>query len=189
METIGHHTCNKSGGESYVVSEGPFKSVIKKNDKGKISMPFLGEGYYYWDDNLDMAILWGRIRYKKGFYVILSDLNLTPDVFLDLVGNRKQMKYLIKLMEQTKKSGLDKEKWTIGAFIEFVKVLRKYQKDVFPFEIIRAIDSSIDAKEQQKVYYFVQGKPNYIDLQPRIAICLISKNDLYLRTKMITYRS
>jgi hypothetical protein len=50
------HTCKKAQ-LAYVLCNAPFKSVKKKNHStGKISMPFLGEDYYLWEENIEAAI-------------------------------------------------------------------------------------------------------------------------------------
>ncbi len=126
--------------------------------------------------------MWGNMKYNNKYYVIESELELKSDYFLDLVGNRKHMKFMVTVMKQY----AGNRNWSIGALIEFLKKLSEIDAKVFPFKVIRAVDNSIT---KQTKYYFVEGKPNFTDLTPRIAICLLDLNVLYLKSKKIIYQS
>jgi len=182
VEIIGHHTCFKKGGETTVLKEAPFPS---KTDK---EIPFLGEGYYFWDDNLDMAKFWGSRFYKNDYFVVEGIITTSKDIFLDLVGNRQDMKLFRNLMNDFKSKGFNAENWSIGAFIEFLKQLSKYDAKIFPYKIIRAIDHSASLVKHL-TFYFVQGKENFTNLAPRILICLVEKNSVFLRITKIVAQS
>lgn len=182
MEIKGHHTCKKSGGEAYVLKNAPFLSTIKNS-----KIPFLGIGYYFWDDNIEMAKYWGWSNYNNNYYIVENDLDCQPDVFLDLVGNRKDMRLFVDLMDDMIGRGINREKWTVGAFIEFMKRLRIHNKDVFPYQIIRAVDNS-KINEQFK-YYFVQGRGEFTNLSPIIVICVIDKIVVNLNANKIIQKS
>ena len=58
VNTIGHHAC-KSADNKYLLNNAPFRSeYTETTEEGK--EPFLGEGYYMWDYNLETAHWWGR---------------------------------------------------------------------------------------------------------------------------------
>ena len=71
-----------------------------------------------------------------------------------------------------------------AAFIEFLKSKEKDMPGIFPFKAIRAIDNSVAPKNKNTIQ-FVDNKPNYTNLDPRLVICLIEKNDVILQSKKI----
>ena len=167
MQTIGHHTCSKDNGEQYVVMHAPFMSPYQPVTK---KLPFLGAGYYFWDDNLEMAKFWGDRHYHGKYFILKSDLQIPVDTFLDLVGNRQDMLHIKNLLGKMKEYGFDRPNWTLGASIEAMKKINSKIPDFFPFEVIRAVDNS--ALDDDKVF-FTAGKPNYTNLNPRIVICFL----------------
>lgn len=184
MEITGHHTCRKSGGYQNVLTNAPFKSTISN---GKI--PFLGEGYYYWDYNILMAKKWGAMKYNNDYYVVETEIKCTGTTFLDLVGNRKDIKLFITMMEDFWGKGIDRENWSIGAFIEFMKRLLKTgkNKNVFPFNIIRCVDNTPRPTDSAGHFFFDVNREEYTNLDPRIAVCVIDKNTVHLGANKIIY--
>ena len=185
MQTVAHHTCNKEGERAYVEVNSPFLSDYIP-DKNKLQ--FLGAGYYFWDDNIEMAHNWGRWHYKNSYFIIECNLHMPQGLFLDLVGNRSHLRYFSNLMSKFEEKGFAREKWTIGAFIEYLKSLERKDPGIFPFKVIRALDLSPKDKELSR-FYFVPGKNNYMNIDPRLVICLIEKNSLILRSKTIVFES
>ena len=182
MKTTVHHTCRKEGTKENILQNAPFKAEYNENEQ---KLQFLGSGYYFWDNNIEMARFWGKKHYQSDYYIIEATLELKKSYFLDLVGNREHMIYFMKLKETFKKFGFDREKWSMGHFIEFLKKLElDEKKGVFPFKIIRALDYSPNTKYSDKVN-FVGNKKNYTLLNPRIIICLIEIIDNILYDKKI----
>src|SRR5437762_1200734 len=96
MDIIGHHVCKKDGGIEFVEKEGPFISEHKPDE----NEPFLGTGFYYWDDDRDTAKWWGNLpngAYKGCFYIIESRLIVKTNIFFDLVGNKQHMKLFVQM--------------------------------------------------------------------------------------------
>jgi hypothetical protein len=52
MKFIVHHTCSKTDDEKTVLKEFPFLSEYVPDNNQK---PYLGEGYYFWDYNLELC--------------------------------------------------------------------------------------------------------------------------------------
>lgn len=181
MKTIGHHTCSKKNGNAFVLAYSPFLSEY--NESGK-ALKFLGSGYYFWDDNIEMAHNWGRVHFHCNYYIIECELHLKSEIFLDLVGNRSHLRYFKQLIKKFEEYGFSRSKWTIGAFIEFLKSKEKDMPGIFPFKAIRSIDNSVIPKNKNTIQ-FVDNKPNYTNLDPRLVICLIEKNDVILQSKKI----
>ena len=189
MKITAHHTCKKEGSKAEIIANAPFESIHDpENDKYQ----FLGTGCYLWDYNLNYAKVWGRIRYNNRFYVIECELNLPESLFLDLVGNRKDMAWLLHMPVWLKEEGFYdlEEIWTVGNFIELLKELRKEtgENEIFPYKAIRSIDNNAKIDELIGVK-FVDNKEGFINLNPRLVVCLTEKNELLLLSKKIIYES
>lgn len=181
---LGHHACKMDGGKKFVRKNAPFLSEFRN---GQSNNPFLGSGYYFWDDNLEAAEFWGNRHYKGKFYILKANIVVEDSLFLDLVGNRSDMKYIAeaaKMFQDYKELGAN---WTLAEFIELLKKQNKSSEfqGIFPFEVIRAIDS-FAAKNKQNPRQFVNKKNNYTLLDPRIIICVVSKNKSILQNKQLT---
>lgn len=87
------HTC-KSSHDAFLKKNAPFKSVkIKLQNSNKFKIPFLGEGFYFWEENLSAAHKWGK-KHCKNDYKILEyiDLKIDKDDILDFL-NRRHISY------------------------------------------------------------------------------------------------
>lgn len=189
MRIIGQHTCSKEGGIERITRNAPFESTEYKTQKGEKKMPFLGRGYYLWDSNLEEARRWGMGRYGNSYIILEYELDCPGSVFLDLVGNRLDMKWFIDQMKLLVGGGVNrKENWNIAQFIEFLKRLSVHKPEVFPYKIIRAIDLYTKQSEQFR-YFFVESRQSYTYLDPKIVVCLVEKNRLYLKYRRIVEQS
>jgi hypothetical protein len=189
MRTTAHHTCKWEGGFTEVLSEAPYKAEYSVQNR---TLQFLGTGYYFWDFNKEYAIIWGKAHYKGNFFVLECELDLPEDFFLDLVGRRQDM---VWLWQQRQSWGPELgfnagDRWTIGEWIEILKRLsiEENNPNIFPFKAVRAIDLNTKTYEQFNVK-FVETNTAYINLNPRIVICLTEKNELLLLSKKIVYDS
>lgn len=189
MKTIGHHTCKKDGGIDHVLKEGPFLSEYF-DDENDPKYPFLGSGYYYWDDNKDLAHWWGKKFYKNDYFIIESEINLPNGFFLDLVGNRAHQKWFIGLKEILREFGYEKDSWTVGSMIEYAKKMSKLHNvtTIFPYRVIRAIDMN-QRVDQQILLKFAEDKRGQMNLNPKMIICMVEKNENILMSKKIVHAS
>lgn len=165
MKIIGHHTCRKEGTIEEIEENGPFLSTHIENNPQEHK--FLGTGYYFWDNNINMAHAHGQKNYKRRYYIFEASLHVDEDNFLDLAGNRIDMLNFQEIMTKFHQNDERTKDWTLAHFIEFLKI-----KGIFPYRAIRAVDTSIDAKE---VIKFVLDRRNYINLNPIFLICLLDK--------------
>ena len=192
MQTLAHHTCKKDGGRSYVLHEAPFlaEQIIPDQlsaEKRKPKIQFLGEGYYFWDNNIEMAIVWGKNHCKNCFFVVEMDIEFTEETCLDLVGNRGHQLFLVDVLKQMKEDGYNRDKWEISKSIEYLKKMREVDPDIFPYNMIRAIDLFPSSGYNfQKVYF---NNLHYTYLNPKIMICVIDKTKLKLESKRIIHAS
>ncbi|MDQ3395305.1 MAG: hypothetical protein M3512_14505 [Bacteroidota bacterium] len=173
METLGHQTLEDRDNADYIENNGPFKCTMKE--------AFLGEGYYFWENNIDLAHIWGRVRYNGNYVICDAKLNVDELIFLDLLGNRNHQIYFQTIIQKLGLKGRP-----IGKIIEFLKELEKRpdKKGIFPFKIIRAVDSSKNVKDRLK---FSDKRESYLNINPVIIICLVEKNNLVLQAFKIIY--
>lgn len=189
MKTIGHHTCRKDGGEDYVLTESPF---LAKHDPNKKKIQFVGSGYYFWDNNIDLAKIWGKSHYDNSYYVVEIDFELTEDNCYDLVGNRKHQIHLMNFIKQFEdETGNNKEHWTLNQCVQLLRELNKHNNDIFPFKFIRAIDLLNHERyaKAQHLINFTNEKDNYTVINPKMIICAFEKEDLILHSKKIVASS
>jgi len=184
METIGHHTCKKDNGKEYILKHAPFFADFDTHSRQK---QFLGSGYYFWDDNIEMAHKWGKSHYKNNYFILQCNIHTLQDRFLDLVGNRSHMRYFREVAEKYIQRGYARKDWSLGSFIEHLKLLAKDHPEIFPFKIIRAVD--LLPRDEKDRWYFVADMPNYTMLNPRIVICITSEKELFLQSKEIIFES
>lgn len=170
--TIVHHTCKREGTKEFIEKNAPFFAAL---EEGKDVNQFLGAGFYFWDDHLELAHLWGSSHYDGEYYIIESEAYIGPEICFDLVGCRQHMKALIDLESQLNEVKPNiKSSWTVGSCIEFLKELN--DESVFPFKAIRAVDMVIPKKLEQKTLLFVNKTNHFTVLNPKIAICMLEKS-------------
>ncbi|MDB5262657.1 MAG: hypothetical protein JWQ14_1938 [Adhaeribacter sp.] len=183
-----HHTCSNEGGRDHVLENVPFLSEYKPKEKKK---PYLGEGYYFWEYNLDYAKVWGKINYFNQYYVCEGDVNIDhteEGYFLDLVGSRKDLVGFVSLLSEF---NLIHEEGTKGIDLCYIiNYLRKnFDEEVFPFKVIRAVDYHNNDLHGVKIS-FNEDRPSYTILNPRIIFSFKNKSDIrYVREPFITFAS
>lgn len=183
-----HHTCSKDGGEIEVLKNFPFPSNYVPEENKK---PFLGEGYYFWDFNLDYAKVWGKNHYNNIFYVCESEIYLDHEsdgYFLDLAGNRKHLVGFVDLLWEF---NLIHAEGTDGIDLCWIVDYLRTQcpPEVFPFEVIRAVDYKNDEQAGIKIVFNDKQK-SYTILNPRIIISFRNKkNIVYSKEPFINFIS
>jgi len=188
LKTVGHHACKQTGGYSSVLENSPFYA---EHNPGNNKYQFLGSGYYFWDNNLELAKSWGKSRCNNDYYVVEIDFELTSENCFDLVGNRNHQIYLLKMLDILKKeTGHDKNKtWTLNQCVEFLRKLNRENDNVFPYKLIRAIDLHNHTVKAQRSIKFIENKENYTIINPKLVIFAFEKEDLNLPTKRIVVSS
>ena len=146
--------------------------VVKKEED---KFQFLGEGYYFWDDNIKRAHKWGK-QHCKGKYLILElPLELKGDRFLDLVGSREDCRIFY---EAYKKKEKDTPGLKIGAFFHGIQTIAKNSHKPCPFSIVRALNLKSNAKKIS----FNHIIDSEMLLDPEIIICFYEKKELNLQS-------
>ncbi|MCG8762515.1 hypothetical protein G1L02_02035 [Tenacibaculum finnmarkense] len=186
IEYTYQHTC-KNGQKAYVLQSSPFLSpVVKKRNILKI--PFLGEGYYLWEENIDAAIRWGEKHYNNDYCIVeYKDVKIEGDDLLDFL-NRRDMRYFNELKDIYIKKTPKCKNWALGTWIEFFKKMKKIGKENFPFNFIRAEENLPNYEENNKVkgkIFFADGVNYYTYSSPLLMICVIDKKKLNFKTQSI----
>ncbi|CAL2091385.1 conserved protein of unknown function [Tenacibaculum sp. 190524A02b] len=187
LEYTCQHTCAKSQ-KAYLLERAPFSSKIKKGRNNKNRVPFLGEGYYFWEENIQAAHRWGSIHYKGNYSVIeFENLSLNHNFLLDFLDRRSSSYF-----RELKKEYIQKNKKVFGSFklgqwIEFFKKLNKEGKIIFRYKYFRAVENvmgDINDYDNEKVNFSTDGK-YYTYLSPLNIICFVDKHDITCKNKKV----
>jgi hypothetical protein len=181
------HTC-EDGQDAYLLQNAPFKAAVKKNPNGKLKIPFLGEGYYLWEENIKAAIRWGVKHYGNKFKIVeYVDVTIHKDKMLDLT-DRRHISYFKELQNIYILERPASAKWPIGVWIEFFKKLHLTKEIEFPFNYIKA-DEHLPEKEKDDYdrgkTYFADVVLYYTYLEPLYMLCVIDKKQMSFREKRV----
>lgn len=152
---------------------------------------FLESGYYFGENNIDMAKVWGRIRYDDSYFILEVQFDVTEENCFDLVGNRNHQLYMVNCTEQLfKKYGIRRNNWTVSQCVYFLRKLNMLNKCVFPFEFVRVVDLyNHSTSKTQYALKYLGHRANYTIINPRIIVCAFQKDDIHLLNKRIFFSS
>lgn len=180
------HTC-KRGQNAYIIKNSPFLSRAKKKG-GKIKLPFLGQGYYFWEENLDAAIRWGIRHYNDNYSIVeYQDCKVKDDHLLDFL-NRRDIKYFKELIKIYTSKRPKAKNWRIAQWIEFFKTINEKESKIFPFNYIRAnehIPGANHNERLQKKSYFVDDNDYYTFLDPLLIVCVVEKAKMQFKANKV----
>ena len=186
IDTCGHHTCELTP-ESVAdrIKVGPvLSSIYDEHGKLKSKPPFAGDGYYFWEDNIDAAEWWGEVRYlneRKKFRIFRIDLKLRYDdkSLIDLIGNRQHLKLMLSQINKARMR-TNTDGWKLHHFIAYFKRMQSTTPGIFPYKMIRFNDSRLNFKMQQPL--MLNDSKKRVLLNPFYIICVFDLNDLDLKT-------
>ncbi len=170
MQALVFHTVEDRGDADHVERFAPFISTNS----------FLGTGYYFWEENLDLAHWWGVAHCDEEYIICEGSIKCDDSVYLDLVGNVKHqrlMRELETLLSAEVMRAFNTKRIALGMLIEFCKRLGATKRLEFPFKVIRAVDHHARVEHGM---VFTLAKGSFIDLDPRIIICLTEKKPVFL---------
>lgn len=182
INTIGHHVF-KYLPPDFTEKGIPFlaKNSAKENESSvngkntEYKFQFLGEGYYFWDDNIARAHKWGNSRYKGRYLIMELPLQLKGNRFLDLVSSREDLRLLLDVMKEVAKEIPDLK---LGAFFHVMQTMEKHQPGTWPYSIIRALN--VKANAVKLPFNHIKGSDMLLD--PEIIICFYEKKELNLHS-------
>ena len=186
IQTYGHQPIEKTTETiGYRISIGPIKStVLDENGQPNEKPPFAGDGYYFWEDNIDAARWWGDKHYNaygKDFRIFRIDLTLRYDdgTFFDLIGNRAHLRLLKKLIDKAKRY-IDCSDWKLHQFISHFRYLnKKHNNGMFDYKMIRFNDPEASQKNQMPV---LLNSSHSILINPFYIISVLEYENLPLHT-------
>jgi len=191
IEYTYQHTCQK-GQHAYILKSSPFISIKKKSKDGNWKIPFLGEGYYLWEENIEAAIRWGEKHYHNKYCVVeYQDVKIEGDDLLDFL-NRRDMRYFNELKQIYVCKNPKCKDWVEGKWIEFLKNINKIEKNIFPFNFIRAEENFPNSKENDLIknkIYFAEEVGHYTFSSPLLMICVIDKKKLTFKKEAVIKES
>lgn len=178
-----YQTLEDRGNDQDIEKHGPyFCSLYDEtgNLKKGTKVPWLGEGFYFWDTRIDDANWWGRMIYEsqmKGYVVCHTSYNQHSPLLYDMVGDVSMFNDFVDCAKQIKsKKRLEK--------VRFPVVLKylKNRKD-FKYKAIRVWP---DPKQYQKgmsisnpqIEVFFPGDKATIKRMEKIQICFFDKTML-----------
>lgn len=133
---VGYHTLEDRDNADEVEANGPFICTRKT--------AWLGDGYYFWDSDLELAHEWGRIGYQlRGKqYLICQGEILCDDFIFDLVGDVLHQKEFLAMMDLLLEQLPDNAEVRMVDVLDFLR-----SNEVFPYNAIRAADNYSKSRE------------------------------------------
>lgn len=157
-EVTAYQTLEDRNDNKYIELNAPFKCTRKN--------AWLGDGYYFWDTNVNWALQWGFNSYKqrgKEFLICETKIDIHKNCF-DLVGDvncQMEFKDFLDVFKERFKATAP----TVRKLINFVQ-----KNDSFPYYSIRVSDNP-----KTKQLKFIDSRNEHIALNQRVQICVINK--------------
>jgi hypothetical protein len=171
MLTTGYHTLQDLDNVDKIEGDGPIKCETKA--------AWLGFGYYFWDANIDWAHKFGRSRYQSDYMVFEAEILLNNETF-DLFGNVSHKLEFREVWKLLKEKGAPDMKSDIRV-ADVLEYIKRYLK--FPYNSVRAADNP----DRQNVIQFGGLHGEFMFLNERVQICLITKKNLSLPSFRVVY--
>lgn len=163
----------------YVEEYGPFKCA-KPN-------AWLGHGFYFWDSHIELGHWWGEVSYGDNYIICKAKIFIDKLCF-DLHGNGNHRNEFKAVCNEMINAGMTtRENLLVPQVIEFLK-----RKNLFKYEAIRALGTNSVSGTLTDSYIiyrlrFVRKSSTFMDLQPPVQICLLSKTALSLQNYKVVY--
>lgn len=142
------------------------KPIICKADDA-----WLGEGFYFWDSEIDDAHWWGHAHYGDLYLIYQSQYDYDSLDYLDLLGNTEHRKYFFTFAEaiKNKRNGA----YTVGQTIELLKRIDK--QFLTTYKAIRALPENLKSKT---FHIYFENDKFFLSNRTRIQMCVIDTSFL-----------
>ncbi len=171
-----YQTVEDRSNADFLESYGPIKCVRKD--------AWLGEGYYFWEEFVENAHLWGRIIHKNKYIVCIGNCNDEHiyDLTVSNIDNLKEFKQYYDIVRNID----PKKEYTVSQILEH---MRSHVK-TFDYFAVRAdgVDSfTFNPLLKENRVKFHQAKKAYLNLTPQIQICIYNKEKVKLSNFKVIY--
>lgn len=191
FETIGYHTCDDTEDIDKIERGAPFRSKWKKvvDPKNPPKQPFLSEGFYFWEEDLDSAHWWGRTHCHNKYVVFRYKISVESARFLDLIGSIPDKRQFLKMTEMALSGGLsgysNAKNMPVGEVLAFIRALLK---DRFPYDGVRAMDNE-RSQGGGKINYrpFATWSNKGTADNPQFILCLFKFSEQTLQERTVLY--
>ncbi|MGB5982686.1 MAG: hypothetical protein WBG46_11140 [Nonlabens sp.] len=177
------------------MNNAPWHSSIAKKRKSNGTfikkIPFAGEGFYFWEDNIEHAHHWGQQHYDNKYSIVeFEELKVSSDLLLDFL-NPNHRRYFKEMKAIWLKKEPKTANYAFGQWIEFFKRLDKKDNGIFPFKFIRAKEELGNVPLRYKVekMAFSSSSSINIDLNPCVFLCILDKTLIKYGNRKIIFNN
>lgn len=130
----------------------------------------LGQGYYFWDTDIEAAKWWGESHYEGAYRVCRSHYDAHSEHYFDLVGNVQHIKILGECYHKLQQR--KKEDYSIGEVLELMKCVIPEFRDTY--WAIRAHPMNKRYLDSKMDIPFAKGedKKLFISCATRVQVCV-----------------
>ena len=168
-----------------VINNGPYYCSLydeKGSLKKGIKVPWLGEGYYFWDTREEDAKWWGECTYSskgKRYIVCKTTYDQQSDLLFDTLADLSKMDDLVRCAE------LIKEKWKINK-VSFPFIL-SYLKETgnFNYKAIRVWPDPNNKISKDCINIFFPGEKTILSRIDKVQICFFDRTLLDKTFKIV----
>lgn len=160
------HTVRDNNDVDYIENNAPFKSTKDT---------WLGEGYYFWENFIELAHWWGRVHCGGNYIICSTSCVVKDDIILDLYGNFEQLKDFKEYKDVLQN---EYEKPLNVNFI--LNHMSKHLKG-FKYKVIRAKSENCATGDQyllSKRIKFIDKYNAVLNTNPEIQVCIWDKKIL-----------
>lgn len=186
-ERIGHQSIQDTRVSNAEILENGVILGNARDDEDQ-SKNWLGDGYYFWENDLNSAHWFGRKQYNNN-YVIL-EVQIKSDNLLDLAGSKTHLiefSRMVKFLhdEYPEFYYLNEERPTLRNYIEFLREANNETKGLFPY---KGVVINYSAKPDKIKIDDNKRRSVDLDLNRIFIICIFNLSEVHLHTLNIVYR-
>ena len=172
-ECLLYQTVEDRDNPDNIEAEGPFKCTRKD--------AWLGEGYYFWEAEVQFAHKWGINAGYKEYVVCESAYDYDNPCFFDIVGNPSHLRTMREITEELRRVMPKNCIITIPMVIKSLKIVLN---DEFSFKAIR---SRSEWKPWEYIMPYNEKRPRgeLCNLNPEIQLCVIDKEILIKEYRIV----
>lgn len=147
--TVIYQTLEDRCNDDEVEAHGPYRCTLYENGfrKSGARVPWLGEGYYFWDSRIEDAKWWGKTVYVGGGFIICkTQYDSHSPCLLDLVGDLDAIddfRKCVTLLKQER--GLKNVRFS--AVLNYLKGMSEFQYKavrVWPTQYVTRMSSEVE---------------------------------------------